>query len=105
MLDVLSATSLKRVLLIWLHHQVGVNRTRIQNLMNIFWIVRGRKQIEIEGETLTLKVSESFLVRKGARVRLCCLPMNRSSVPVCVRESSQNLPLLETEENIYCIHY
>ena len=39
-------------------------------------MVRGRKQIEIEGETVTLKVSESLLVRKGARVRLWCLPMN-----------------------------
>ena len=39
-------------------------------------MVRGRKQIEIEGETVTLKVSESLLVRKGARVRLRCLPMN-----------------------------
>ena len=33
-------------------------------------MVRGRKQIEIEGETVTLKVSESLLVLKGARVRL-----------------------------------
>ena len=33
-------------------------------------MVRCRKQIEIEGETVTLKVSESLLVRKGARVRL-----------------------------------
>ena len=33
-------------------------------------MVRGRKQIEIEGETVTLKVSESLLVHKGARVRL-----------------------------------
>ncbi len=39
-------------------------------------MVRGRKQIEIEGETVTLKVSESLLVRKGARVRLRFLPMN-----------------------------
>ena len=39
-------------------------------------MVRGRKQIEIEGETVTLKVSESLLVCKGARVRLWCLPMN-----------------------------
>ena len=39
-------------------------------------MVRGRKQIEIEGETVTLKVSESLLVRKGARVRLWCQPMN-----------------------------
>ena len=39
-------------------------------------MVRGRKQIEIEGETVTLKVSESLLVRKGARVSLCCQPMN-----------------------------
>ena len=39
-------------------------------------MVRGRKQIEIEGETVTLKVSESLLVRKGARVSLWCLPMN-----------------------------
>ncbi len=39
-------------------------------------MVRGRKQIEIEGETVTLKVSESLLFRKGARVRLWCLPMN-----------------------------
>jgi len=39
-------------------------------------MVRCRKQIEIEGETVTLKVSESLLVRKWARVRLWCLPMN-----------------------------
>ena len=40
-------------------------------------MVRGRKQIEIEGENVTLKVSESLLVhKKGARVRLWCLPMN-----------------------------
>ena len=39
-------------------------------------VVRGRKKIEIEGETVTLKVSESLLVRKGDRVRLWCLPMN-----------------------------
>ena len=32
-------------------------------------IVRGRKQIEIDGETVTLNVGESLLVRKGARVR------------------------------------
>ena len=29
-------------------------------------MVRGRKQIEIEGETVTLKVSESLLVHKGS---------------------------------------
>ena len=29
-------------------------------------MVRGCKQIEIEGETVTLKVSESLLVRKSA---------------------------------------
>ena len=39
-------------------------------------MVRGRKQIEKEGKTVTLKVSESLLVRKSARVRLCCLLMN-----------------------------
>ena len=32
-------------------------------------IVRGRKQIEIDGEIVTLKVGESLLARKGARVR------------------------------------
>ena len=32
-------------------------------------LVRGRKQIEIDGETITLEVGESLLVRKGARVR------------------------------------
>ena len=32
-------------------------------------IFRGRKQIEIDGEIVTLKVGESLLVRKGARVR------------------------------------
>ena len=32
-------------------------------------LVRGRKQIEIDGETITLKVGESLLVRKGSRVR------------------------------------
>ena len=39
-------------------------------------MVRGRKQIEIEGETVTLKVSESLLVRKGYRVSLWYQPMN-----------------------------
>ena len=32
-------------------------------------LVRGRKQIEIDGEIVTLQVGESMLVRKGARVR------------------------------------
>ena len=32
-------------------------------------IIRGRKQIEIDGEIVTLKVGESLLVCKGARVR------------------------------------
>ena len=32
-------------------------------------LVRGRKQIEIDRETITLEVGESLLVRKGARVR------------------------------------
>ncbi len=32
-------------------------------------IIRGRKQIEIDGEIVTLKVGQSLLVRKGARVR------------------------------------
>ena len=32
-------------------------------------MVRERKQIEIDGETVTLNVGESLLVRKGARVR------------------------------------
>ena len=32
-------------------------------------MVRGRKQIEIDGETVKLNVGESLLVRKGARVR------------------------------------
>ncbi|MEC9296336.1 MAG: cupin domain-containing protein [SAR324 cluster bacterium] len=32
-------------------------------------MIRGRKQIEIDGEIVTLKVGESLLVRKGARVR------------------------------------
>ena len=32
-------------------------------------MVRGRKQIEIDGETVTLIVGESLLVRKGTRVR------------------------------------
>ena len=39
-------------------------------------MVRGRKQIEIEGENVTLKVSESLLVCKSAGVRLFCLLMN-----------------------------
>ena len=39
-------------------------------------MVRCRKQIEIQGETVTLKFSESLLVRKGARVRSWCQPMN-----------------------------
>ena len=33
-------------------------------------MVRCRKQIEIEGKTVTFKVSVSLLVRKCARVRL-----------------------------------
>ena len=32
-------------------------------------MVRGRKQIEINGETVTLKSGESLLVRKGVRVK------------------------------------
>ena len=32
-------------------------------------MVRGRKQIEINGETVTLKSGESLLVRKGVRVQ------------------------------------
>ena len=32
-------------------------------------MVRGRKQIEINGETVTLKSGESVLVRKGVRVQ------------------------------------
>ena len=43
-------------------------------------MVRCRKQIEIEGETVTLKVSESLLVRKGARVRLWCLPIESAAL-------------------------
>ena len=39
-------------------------------------MVRGRKHIEIEGKTVTLKVSVSLLVRKCARVRLWCQPVN-----------------------------
>ena len=32
-------------------------------------MVRGRKQIEINGETVTIKSGESLLVRKGVRVQ------------------------------------
>ena len=32
-------------------------------------MVRGRKQIEINGETLMLKPGESILVKKGVRVK------------------------------------
>ncbi|MCB0259499.1 MAG: cupin domain-containing protein [Calditrichaeota bacterium] len=32
-------------------------------------MVRGRKQVEIDGETLVLHAGESLLVRRGARVR------------------------------------
>ena len=32
-------------------------------------MVRGRKQIEINGETVTLKPSESILIKKGVRVQ------------------------------------
>ncbi len=32
-------------------------------------MVSGKKQIEIDGEVVTLKAGESLLVRKGARVR------------------------------------
>ena len=40
-------------------------------------MVRGCKHSEIEGETVTLKVSESLVVhKKCAKVRLLCMPMN-----------------------------
>ena len=56
-------------------------------------MVRGRKQIEIEGETVTLKVSELLLVRKGARVRLWCLPMNLQFCScMCSRIFSKSAP-------------
>lgn len=32
-------------------------------------MLRGRKQIEIEGETLELKAGESILIKAGARIR------------------------------------
>ena len=32
-------------------------------------MVRGRKEIEINGETMTLKYGESLLVKKGSRVK------------------------------------
>ena len=32
-------------------------------------MVRGRKEIEINGETMTLKSGESLLVKKGSRVK------------------------------------
>ena len=32
-------------------------------------MIRGKKQIEIDGETIELKAGESLLIKKGARVR------------------------------------
>jgi mannose-6-phosphate isomerase-like protein (cupin superfamily) len=32
-------------------------------------MVRGRKRIEVDGETIELKAGESILIRKGARVK------------------------------------
>ena len=39
---------------------------QIPEINEYILMVRGRKQIEIEGETVTLKVSESLLVHKGS---------------------------------------
>ena len=61
-------------------------------------IIRGRKQIEIDGEIVTLKVGESLLVRKGARVRYSN-PFEEEAEywSVCVPAFSINL--VNREEN------
>ena len=35
----------------------------------VTYMIRGRKQIEIDGETVELKAGESILIKKGARIR------------------------------------
>ena len=62
-------------------------------------LVRGRKQIEIDGETITLEVGESLLVRKGARVRYSN-PFEEEAEywSVCVPAFSPDL--VNREENI-----
>ena len=61
-------------------------------------IVRGRKQIEIDGEIVTLKVGESLLVRKGARVRYSN-PFEEEAEYWSVCIPAFSLDLVNREEN------
>ncbi|MEZ7975180.1 MAG: cupin domain-containing protein [SAR324 cluster bacterium] len=61
-------------------------------------LVRGRKQIEIDGETITLKVGESLLVRKGARVRYSN-PFEEEAEYWSVCVPAFSLDLVNREEN------
>ena len=61
-------------------------------------LVRGRKQIEIDGETITLEVGESLLVRKGARVRYSN-PFEEEAEYWSVCVPAFSLDLVNREEN------
>ena len=61
-------------------------------------LVRGRKQIEIDGEIVTLKVGESLLVRKGARVRYSN-PFEEEAEYWSVCIPAFSLDLVNREEN------
>ena len=62
-------------------------------------IVRGRKQIEIDGEIVTLKVGESLLVRKGARVRYSN-PFEEEAEYWSVCIPAFSMDLVNREENV-----
>ena len=62
-------------------------------------LVRGRKQIEIDGEIVTLKVGESLLVRKGARVRYSN-PFEEEAEYWSVCIPAFSLDLVNREENV-----
>ena len=61
-------------------------------------LVRGRKQIEIDGETITLEVGESLLVRKGVRVRYSN-PFEEEAEYWSVCVPAFSLDLVNREEN------
>ena len=61
-------------------------------------LVRGRKQIEIDGETITIEVGESLLVRKGARVRYSN-PFEEEAEYWSVCVPAFSLDLVNREEN------
>ena len=61
-------------------------------------LVRGRKQIEIDGEIVTLKVGESLLVRKGAGVRYSN-PFEEEAEYWSVCIPAYSLDLVNREEN------